>query len=704
MRVFAPLLDSAASTRNLVLVVVHASFATGAYALFYYDVPRPVAVWEWVATWLINAGVLAAALGLVTVCARFVVAGWRRWLPPVTGHRWWVVVGAAAVAFVSVGAWLDQGGGLLWIVGCIFVATLVTLLLLRLAPWRTLDDGHVLPDATAGAWSAICIAEVLFHTFGGSFFRWEAIGGLMTAMSHEVVAFIFGPAAWVTILIAGGYLGTAAALCVAFRRRPVPDVAGATGRRVVLIGLVFVGGMCLWSDPGDRLRRVHHVHPTVADLAGLFAPPLPVAAVSAVAGQSPDLLPGSGEVSGPVASQKPSPPAQNLIIIYVDTVSRRHLNAYGYDRNVAPNVLALARQSRRFTRARTNASHTDLATVALFYGIFPFLHTGKEDDYSAGHGGRPLHLLAKDGGLKVGIFSGDWEQSSRGYAPLFPEACDRFMDAHTAGEESEIQEWAGLREDHVVDAFLDWYAPLHDRGERFFAYVKFIRPHSPYYTPPEWTGPFAPAADGWTFFDYHPSPERVRLLRNRYDNAVYWVDVQIGRIVAHLKQTGAWEDTAIVFLSDHGEAWGEHVLYNHAMQHFEEFVEIPLLIRVPGDPAGDDVRQVSAVDVAPTGLALLGLPPAPFHQGHTLTDLTYEPDRWFATSNIVASLVTIQEGPWKYTRDLYTGEQWLFHMEQDPAERHNVAWSSSETPRMRRILDGFLARQLAQMEALRSSP
>jgi hypothetical protein len=681
-------LDTVASTRNLALALGHAAVATTVYTLFHYDVPRTSSWSEWPATFALTSGTLVVVLGLATLLSRAVANGWRRWLPRVTGHRWWWIAAAVAAAFAAVGASLQHGGGLLWIVGFLFLMTFVTLIGLRLTPWRTLADVDLLPDATAGAWTAVSIGELLFHTFGGSFFRWEGLGGLMTTMSDEVVAFVFGPAIGVTVLILAGYLAGAAGMSVVFRRRPVPDFAGTKGRSAILVALVVAAmGVALLSSPGSLLRRAHHAHPTVADVAGLFAPSMPSAGA---------VVP----TQRPAATTHPAS-AQNLLIIYVDTLSRRHLEAYGYARPVAPNVAELARSSTRFTAARTNASHTDLATVALFYGIFPYLNAYKEDDYTKGHGGRPLHLLAADSGFKTGLFSGDWEQATRGYAPLFPAQCDAFMDAHTAGEPAEILRWAGLPEDKVVDAFLTWYAPLHERDERFIGYVKFIRPHSPYYTPPEWRGPFQPAAPEWTFLDYHPSPERAELVLNRYDNAIYWVDEQVGRLVADLKRTGAWDDTAIIFLSDHGEAWGEHVLYTHSMQHFEEFLEIPLLVRIPGTPPGDDARWASTVDVAPTALSVLGLPPAPFHQGHTLADDRYEPDSFLALSNITATLATLQLGPWKYTRDLQTGEQWLFHLVDDPGELRNVAWTSAETPRLRRALARRLASQLTQMETLR---
>ncbi len=677
------------STRTLALALGHAAAATTVYSTLYYDVPVGGAMAEWIPTFVVSAAALLVVLTGLSACWRLADRAWRRRFPPIRGTARWLTGAALVVGLGVAGALPEQGGGLVWIVGCIFLGTLGALTVLARLPWGATTDDHVLPDALAATWTGVCILETLFHTLSGSFFRWAAIGGLMTTMADEVVAFVFGPAVWVTVAIAAAYLAGVVALSATFRRWPTPDFLGAKGRLTFGLVLVVAGtGSAAFANTGDLLRRVHHAHPTVADLAGTLAPAPPI----------PDLAANGAHPT----EQRPAA-AKNLLIIYVDTLSRRHLGTYGYDRNVSPNIDALAAESTRFTAARTNASHTDLATVALFYGIFPYLNARKEDDYRVGHGGRALHLLAGDAGFQTGIFSGDWEQGSRGYAPLFPGSCDAYMDAHTAGDPQEIQDWAGLREDHVVDAFLSWYRPLHDGDRPFVGYVKFIRPHSPYYTPPDWTGPFQPAAPTWSFLDYHPSPARAVQVLNRYDNAVYWTDQQIGRLVADLKQSGAWEDTAIVLLADHGEAWGEHVLFTHSMQHFEEFVEIPLLVRVPGRAPRDDGRWASTVDVAPTALSLLGLPPASFHQGGDLTDPDYAPDSYFALSNIAANLATLQRGRWKYTRDLYTGEQWLFDMESDPAERQNLAWDAPEATTLREALDDRLSKQLGHIQALRTS-
>jgi membrane-anchored protein YejM (alkaline phosphatase superfamily) len=94
------------------------------------------------------------------------------------------------------------------------------------------------------------------------------------------------------------------------------------------------------------------------------------------------------------------------------------------------------------------------------------------------------------------------------------------------------------------------------------------------------------------------SQESLDLLFNRYKNAVYQVDYNIGRIVDALRRSGRMDDTAIVVISDHGEGFQlgavAHMQVNEVTKH------VPLLMRLPGvTPARVD-RLVTDGDVFPT--------------------------------------------------------------------------------------------------------
>src|SRR5207244_4054631 len=86
---------------------------------------------------------------------------------------------------------------------------------------------------------------------------------------------------------------------------------------------------------------------------------------------------------------------------------------------------------------------------------------------------------------------------------------------------------------------------------------------------------------------------------------------------------GLADRTIVVLLSDHGEQFGEHGLHGHANSLFDELLHVPLIVRAPGlvKPGLRISNTVGLVDVLPTVLDLLNLPPARWAQGRTLMPL-----------------------------------------------------------------------------------
>ena len=127
--------------------------------------------------------------------------------------------------------------------------------------------------------------------------------------------------------------------------------------------------------------------------------------------------------------------------------------------------------------------------------------------------------------------------------------------------------------------------------------------------------------------DYHDltSADGWRGLRANYFANVTLVDRQVGKMLDALRETGQWDNTIIVFTSEHGEMAGDHgMLEKRSM--YEEASRVPLLMRIPG--LGPDTQRatqriagsVSLVDLVPTLLDIsgTGTDAAPELQGRSL--------------------------------------------------------------------------------------
>jgi hypothetical protein len=112
-------------------------------------------------------------------------------------------------------------------------------------------------------------------------------------------------------------------------------------------------------------------------------------------------------------------------------------------------------------------------------------------------------------------------------------------------------------------------------------------------------------------------------VRERYGLEVEYVDREIGRLLRGLTSRGLLDDTLVVLTSDHGEGVGDHRLLGHIDQLYDSLIRVPLIISFPGRlPAGVVIEDpVSVIDVLPTVLDVLGLPPRQEHRGQSLLPL-----------------------------------------------------------------------------------
>lgn len=198
----------------------------------------------------------------------------------------------------------------------------------------------------------------------------------------------------------------------------------------------------------------------------------------------------------------------------------------------------------------------------------------------------------------------------------------------------------------------------------------------------------------------HPNDDAsMRQLRATYYGLMTEVDHQIGRIVAALKTNGSYENTLILFTSDHGEQLWDHWMLGKE-SHFDQSAHIPLIVRPPG-PVSEAKRGgvvdafTENVDVMPTVLNMLGREVplqcdgrslAPFLAGQTPADWRKEahweidfrdvkkgkPETEMGLRFDACSLSAIRDRRYKYVH--FTSlPALLYNIEADPDELINLA-------------------------------
>ncbi|MBB3594632.1 arylsulfatase A-like enzyme [Rhizobium sp. BK529] len=229
------------------------------------------------------------------------------------------------------------------------------------------------------------------------------------------------------------------------------------------------------------------------------------------------------------------------------------------------------------------------------------------------------------------------------HIPVGAEAGE-ISDAATAYSREETQTA------FLTGEFIRW---MSEQDAPWFAHISFLRPHPPFSVPEPFNrmfkpgeGPaFARAADCETERQSHPylayAMPRVGkgsfihgaegplsewnaadfdAIRSIYYGMIAEVDDQLGRIWQALKDVSEWNNTIIVFTSDHAEMAGDHWTLGKG-GYFDGGYHIPLVIRDPGAAsAGGTVQNfTSAADVFPTLCDRLGIRPANGIDGRSLT-------------------------------------------------------------------------------------
>ena len=173
-------------------------------------------------------------------------------------------------------------------------------------------------------------------------------------------------------------------------------------------------------------------------------------------------------------------------------------------------------------------------------------------------------------------------------------------------------------------------------------------------------------------------------LRREYTQAYHacisYIDAQLGMLFDALREHNLWENTIVIFTSDHGYHLGEHFMWGKVTL-FEECARVPLIIRVPGmtRPGASTDALVELVDFHPTLLELCGLPEQGLLQGKSLVPLLENPllpGKKYAYTVVSRGQKigrSIRTRDWRYAEWGEAALAELYNLKDDPNEYTNLA-------------------------------
>jgi arylsulfatase A-like enzyme len=285
--------------------------------------------------------------------------------------------------------------------------------------------------------------------------------------------------------------------------------------------------------------------------------------------------------------------APDIVWVTVDALRWDHTSLAGpgqpgFERDTTPHLARHARQAAVFEQAYTPAASTRQTFRALFTGVHPSMIEPPRGPIYALTIAEEQHTIAeflREAGYKTYAYSSDAYIFSREHGAL---QGFQFIDETPYDQKQEIGYTAPLIVDQLIED-LD-RADSEDGGDSpKFIWTHLIEPHAPFAVGPD------------PQVDY--GPEEI----DRYDEAIYFTDTQLGRLLDHVAKRQETHPTYVVITADHGEAWGEHGQRRHGYTVFQEEVHVPILVWGPNiEPAGHS-QPVNVLDLYPTTFDLAGL-------------------------------------------------------------------------------------------------
>ncbi|MCY4466908.1 MAG: sulfatase [Chloroflexi bacterium] len=443
----------------------------------------------------------------------------------------------------------------------------------------------------------------------------------------------------------------------------------------------------------------------------------------------------------------------NIICVVTDTLRADYLPTYGNSQVIAPQLSAFAEAAIVFEDCHAASFPTVPARADIATGRFTFTYLTwgplPQDEITL------ANLLTKAGYKTMGI--GDTPFLIRnGYG--YDRGFDDFLwirgQREASGRPDVTSTWSCEDDRFAPQTFkaaIDWLERNH--RDKFFLYIDAWDPHEPWDPPAHYVLPYLPDYQGeqvypayWDWQDAGYTPRDMEVAKATYMGEISMVDRWFGLLLERLHSLGIYDDTAILFVSDHGFYFGEFGIFGkrrfrwpdnsipvmEAMARFKqgaisywcpthnELSHVPLFMRIPGWEHRRVDGLVSIPDMMPTMLELAGVEIPARVQARSLLPLARgEVERLHdivVTSQSLADVAgnttlivddservvvevspsTIRDGQWDFLYSLAGEKVELYDAVNDPGHKQDLA---AQKPDVCAMMHAKFTRWMAQMDS-----
>lgn len=405
----------------------------------------------------------------------------------------------------------------------------------------------------------------------------------------------------------------------------------------------------------------------------------------------------------------------NIVLIVIDAGRPDHFSCYNSKRNTTPYIDSLSKKGVIYDSAFTTGGWTLPTMSSLFTGTYVSKHGAHNENHLLSDSLPTLsEFLSKNGYETItfsqSIFVGKETRLNRGFNTVINSKKGTLFD-RIKGKVSKklgiVSTTSDKGANNTVNQLIKKVSQTKDNP--FFMYLHFGETHIPYKIPKPYNTKFLDKGISYREamkidFDrprFYAGITKLgksdfKVMNDLYDQALNYLDYQIGRIISCFEENSLFDDTLFIVTSDHGESLGEHNHLAHWYTLYDTIVKVPLIVKYPkNNHLGVRCKElVQIIDIFPTIADILGdsspetvqgtcLPPS---KRHMVRDFTIS-ERFKDNFDLASKFPQIDlKHLYKYEKDRKTalrtkdfkliwselGNHELYDMSKDPNELKNV--------------------------------